>query len=148
MTRVCVTSTGPTLESFVDPRFGRCAYFVFVDTDTMAFDAVPNAAAMASGGAGIRAAQMISDRGVEVLITGSVGPNAYPALQSQGIRVMIFINGTVKDAVEQFLAGSLRETVAPGPAYAGAGRGASRGIRGMGGGMGHGRGRGRHGGGW
>ncbi|HDD67076.1 MAG TPA: dinitrogenase iron-molybdenum cofactor biosynthesis protein, partial [Candidatus Thorarchaeota archaeon] len=132
MTRLCITSTGPTLDSQLDPRFGRCAYFIFVDSETLQFDAIPNDAAMAAGGAGIRAAQTVVSRGAEVVITGSVGPNAFPALQNSGIRILTTVGGTVRDAIERYRQGSLVDAASAGPAYAGAGYGMGRGMgRGM-----------------
>ncbi len=144
MTKICVTSTGPTLESQVDPRFGRCQYFVIVDPETMQFDAIPNDAASAAGGAGIRAAQTVSSYGVNVVITGSVGPNAYPALQSAGIRIMTSTIGTVEEVVERYKQGTLTEIAGAGLSHLGMGGGRGGGF-GRGGGRGRGRGRG---GGW
>ncbi|TFG29565.1 dinitrogenase iron-molybdenum cofactor biosynthesis protein [Candidatus Thorarchaeota archaeon] len=158
MARICVTSSGPTLESTVDPRFGRCAYFIVADTETLAFDAISNEAAMASGGAGVRAAQTVAAQNVEAVLTGSVGPNAFPALQDSGIKILAGISGTVKSAIESYKGGSLEELATPGPANVGKGqggpgrglgmgRGAGMGMgMGRGGGMGSGRGggRGRH----
>lgn len=149
MSKICVTSTGPTLESPVDPRFGRCAYFMIVDTSTFAFDAVPNTAAMASGGAGIQAAQMAVSKGIEAVLTGSVGPNAFPALEDAGVKILVGISGTVKAAVERYSSGTLEELHTPGPANVGKGQagmgmgyGSGAGM-GLGGGMGRGGGRGR-----
>ncbi len=140
MAKICVTSTGPTLESAVDPRFGRCAYFMIVESDTLAFEAISNTAAMASGGAGIQAAQTIASKNVEAVLTGSVGPNAFPALESSGIKILVGVSGTVRSAVENFSNGSLEELKTPGPANVGKGQG------GLGRGMGMGRGMGRGGG--
>lgn len=141
MTKICVTSTGPTLDSQMDPRFGRCQYFIIVDPDTMQFDTIPNDAATASGGAGIRAAQTILSYGVNVLITGSVGPNAYSALQNASIRIMSTTSCSVKEAVEQYKQGALTEVTVAGPAHLGM-RGGRGGGFGRGGGRSRGRGRG------
>lgn len=150
MTKLCITSTGPTLESAVDPRFGRCAYFMIVDSDTLDFEAVSNIAATASGGAGIRAAQTITSRDVEAVLTGSVGPNAFPALEESGIKILAGVSGTVKSAVESYSSGSLDELKAPGPSNVGRGQGGpGRGMGmgyGGGAGLGMGRGLGRGGG--
>ncbi len=146
MAKLCITSTGPTLDSPVDPRFGRCAYFIFADSETLAFEAVPNDAAMASGGAGIRASQTVASRGVDVVITGSVGPNAFPALQDAGIQILTHNGGTVKQVIDQYKQGSLNAAASAGPshmAYGGMGMGMGRGGgRGMGRGGGRGMGRG------
>ena len=151
MTKICVTSSGPTLESTVDPRFGRCAYFIIVDPATFAFEAISNEAAMASGGAGIRASQTVAAQNVEAVLTGSVGPNAFPALQDSGIKILVGVSGTVKNAIESYTGGSLEELSTPGPANVGKGQGGpGRGMgmgRGGGMGLGMGRGGGRGGGG-
>ena len=140
MTKICVTSTGPTLESIIDPRFGRCAYFIIADTATFAFEAIPNEAARASGGAGVRAAQTVAAQNVEAVLTGSVGPNAYPALQDSGIRILVGTTGTVKNAIESYTGGVLEELATPGPANVGKGQGGPGRGMGRGGGMGMGRG--------
>lgn len=103
--KVCVTSQGAELGSQVDPRFGRAAYFVVVDTDTMEFEAMMNE--MGSGGAGIKAAQVVASLGVEAVITGSVGPNAFQTLNAAKIPAYTGAKGTVKEAVEDFKAGRL-----------------------------------------
>jgi predicted Fe-Mo cluster-binding NifX family protein len=141
--KVVVSATGGSLDSQVDPRFGRCQYFVIVDTDTMAFEAVQNTSMGATSGAGIQAAQMVAGKGVQAVITGNVGPNAYRVLSSVGIKIMVGAFGTVRDAVESFRTGRLQEASTPGPMGAGMGGGAGGGMgRGMGAGMGRGMGRG------
>ncbi|MFX1560973.1 MAG: NifB/NifX family molybdenum-iron cluster-binding protein [Promethearchaeota archaeon] len=149
MTRICVTSSGPTLESIVDPRFGRCAYFIFADPETHDFEAVSNEAAMVSGGAGVRAAQTVASKNVEAVLTGSVGPNAFPALQDAGIKILSGVSGTVKSAIESYNKDELQQLATPGPSNVGKGQGGpGRGLgMGYGYGMGMGRGMGRGGGG-
>ena len=140
MTKICVTSTGDTLEAQVDPRFGRCAYFIIADLETLEFEAISNAAVMASGGAGIQAAQTVSTKSVEAVVTGSVGPNAFSALDSSDIKILTGATGTVRDAIDKYKASELTEISTPGPSHMGMGGGGGRG-----GGRGRG-GRGR--GGW
>lgn len=139
--KLCVTSTGKTLDSRVDERFGRASYFLVIDTDTMEFDVVPNTAQAAGSGAGIAAAQIISDRGADALLTGVVGPNAFAALSAAKIKIYEGLTGneTVKDAVESFKQGAYSKASAP---SGGPGRGMGRG-RGMGAGRGRGFGGGR-----
>ena len=128
--RICVTASGNSLDVPVEPRFGRCPYFIFVDSETMAFEAVPNMAMNAMGGAGIQAAQLIASKGAKVLITGNVGPNAFQALVAAGIRIITGAYGTVREVVEKFKRGELRETGSPtvGGHY-GRGAGMGRGWR-------------------
>jgi predicted Fe-Mo cluster-binding NifX family protein len=127
--KVAVSATGKDLNCQIDPRFGRCQYFIFVDPETMEFEASENEGLMAMGGAGVQAAQVIVQRGATVLITGNLGPNAASALSASGIKVYLVPGGTVKDVIEGYRAGSLREAAgATVPPHFGMGGG-----RGMGG---------------
>lgn len=111
--KICLSSTGANLESQLDPRFGRCAYLLIVDTETMQFEAIPNTAAGATGGAGIQAAQTIANKGVKVVVTGNVGPNAFGALSAAGIEIMTGASGTIREAIEKFTQGKLQGTNGP-----------------------------------
>jgi predicted Fe-Mo cluster-binding NifX family protein len=146
--KICVTSNGPTMDASVDPRFGRCQYFVFVDSETMEYEAMPNPSIGASSGAGIQAAQTVADKGAGVVITGQVGPNAIQTLGATNISVVTGASGTISDAIEQYKSGGLQQSGSPTvPAYSGMGGGAGVGAgAGAGAGMGAGRGMGRGGG--
>ncbi len=138
--KICVTATTGDLNAEVDPRFGRCQYFVFVDSDTMAVEAIPNEAITAPGGAGIQAAQTVVNEGVDVLISGNIGPNAFQVLSAAGVKIATGAYGTVKEAVEMYKSGKLSETdVSTVSAHAGIGSGFGMG---RGGGRGGGRGMG------
>lgn len=147
--KVCITAGASGLDAPVDPRFGRCPFFVLVDLDTMAVESVANQSAMASGGAGIQAAQAVAELGAKALITGNMGPNAHATLSAAGIEIYQHAGGRVKDAVEKFKRGELSKlSSASVPAHGGMGRGGpgggmSRGGRGRGGGGGQGRGGGQ-----
>jgi predicted Fe-Mo cluster-binding NifX family protein len=110
--KICITSAGNNLTASVDPRFGRCQYFMFVDSGTMQFEAAGNPA-FAAGGAGIQAAQFVGNKGVEVVLTGDVGPNAFQALQAAGVKIITGVSGSVKEAVEKFQKGELKYTGSP-----------------------------------
>lgn len=111
--KIGVTSTDKNLNAQVDPRFGRCRYFLVVDTETMNVESISNEGAAASGGAGIQAAQTIAKTGVKTVLTGNVGPNAFQTLTAAGIKVITGVNGTVKEVVEKYKKGELDETKAP-----------------------------------
>ena len=111
--KIAVTAKDITLESAVDPRFGRCSHFLIVDTDTMSFESISNESAMASGGAGIQAAQTLAKTGIEAVITGNMGPNAFQTLSAAKIKVFIGANGTIKEAIEKYKKGELNETESP-----------------------------------
>jgi predicted Fe-Mo cluster-binding NifX family protein len=105
--KIAVTSRGTTLEDAVDPRFGRCANFVMVETDDMSVRAIPNSNIAAGSGAGIQSAQLVADEGVSVVLTGDCGPKAFRALEAADIKVVIGATGTVREAIAQYKAGLL-----------------------------------------
>jgi predicted Fe-Mo cluster-binding NifX family protein len=107
--KIAVSSAGKNLDSQIDPRFGRCQYFIFVDPVTMEFEAFENEGLMASGGAGVQAAQLIVQKGAKALITGNLGPNAAAALSASGIKVHLVSGGTIREVTEAFKAGKLQE---------------------------------------
>ncbi len=106
--KIAVTSKGETLEAQVDPRFGRCATFLIVESDDMSFEVVDNSAASAGGGAGIQAAQLVAEKDVVALLTGNCGPNAFRTLDAAEVEVVSGVSGTVKDAVEAYKGGTLK----------------------------------------
>jgi predicted Fe-Mo cluster-binding NifX family protein len=142
--KVAVCSTGDGLDSPTDPRFGRCAYFVVVDTETFDVDAPENPGVMSAQGAGIQAAQTIASIGVSAVITGNLGPNAHQALSAAGIKVYACAGETVRNAVNLFNAGALQEIAEPTvPPHFGMNAAPGRGFgQGSGSGMGRGGGRG------
>jgi len=111
--RIAISATGPSLDAEVDPRFGRCQYFIIADPQTMEFEAVENASAIAAGGAGIATAQMIAGKGAEVVLTGNAGPNAYQTLSAAGIQVITGVTGRINDAIAGYKAGQFQATSQP-----------------------------------
>jgi predicted Fe-Mo cluster-binding NifX family protein len=111
--KICVTSEGKTLDSNVDPRFGRCQYFTFVDTNTLEFEAVENPSMQAMGGAGVQSAQLVSSKGAKAVVTGNVGPNAFQTLNAAGIGIFIGASGTIKNAIEDYKKGKLQTASNP-----------------------------------
>jgi predicted Fe-Mo cluster-binding NifX family protein len=111
--KICVTSIGDNIDSDVDPRFGRCKYFLIIDTDSMDVNPILNESMMASGGAGIQAAQMVAKTGVDTVITGNVGPNAFQTLKAAGIKIITGADGNIKEVIERFKNGELKEIDSP-----------------------------------
>lgn len=111
--KIVITSTGGSLESAVDPRFGRCSMFIVVDTDSMNNNAIPNSGLSAQHGAGIGAAQSVTRLGAKAVLTGHVGPNAHMALSAAGIEVYTGASGTVEDAIRMFKEGKLMKATNP-----------------------------------
>jgi predicted Fe-Mo cluster-binding NifX family protein len=108
--KVAVTSEGKDLDSRVDPRFGRAKYFLLVDSETGAFEAMDNRQNLnAVQGAGIQSAENVSRSGATVLLTGHCGPKAFLALKTAGIKVYTGLGGTVSEALGKFKEGGLKE---------------------------------------
>lgn len=132
--KIAISSSGDNLDSMLDPRFGRCQFFIFVDPESMEFESIPNESMNAMGGAGIQAAQNVANKQVEVVLTGNIGPNAFQTLSAAGVKVFTGLSGTIKSVVEKYKNGELKEISQPNvSSHAGMGGG-------MGGGMGMGRG--------
>lgn len=130
--KIAISSSGKDISSDIDPRFGRCKYFLIVDTETMDFKAIPNSAAGAAHGAGIQASQLVASNGAKIVLTGNVGPNAHSALTASSVEVVTGVSGTVREAVESFKQGELQPTSEPtvrghfGSGRRGGGRGQGR----------------------
>ena len=106
--KIAITAKGANLDSEVDPRFGRAAYILIVDSETLDFEALDNKENLnALKGAGIQAASMASEKGAEVLLTGFCGPNAFRTLQAAKIGVANGAGGSVREALQAYLAGKL-----------------------------------------
>ena len=131
--KIAITVTAPNLDADIDPRFGRCQYFIIADPDTMEYETLENPGAAAGGGAGIATAQTLAGKSIEAVLTGNCGPNAYETLAAAGIKTITGVSGKVRDAIQSYKSGKLKASSKPNVA----------GHFGMGGGMGRGRGMGR-----
>jgi len=110
---IAISATGPDLQANVEPRFGRCPFFLFVDTDNMSFEAVENPNIALGGGAGIQSAQLMASKGVQHALTGNCGPNAHQTLSAAGIDVIVGCSGPIAKVIEQYKAGQFSATSQP-----------------------------------
>jgi len=151
--KVAVSSSGRDLDAQIDQRFGRCAYFIIVETDDMSFEVFDNENIALGGGAGIQSAQYVASKGAKTVITGNVGPNAVRTLSAAGVEVIAGQDGSVRKAVADFKKRKLKSTTEANVADhygmgnssvqdAGAGTLPRQGGLGIGGGMGRGGGMG------
>jgi predicted Fe-Mo cluster-binding NifX family protein len=145
--KIAVSAKGTSVDSEVDPRFGRTIGFVLFDTETGSSTYLDNSAHQdLSQSTGIKTAQMIVEAGTEVLITGQIGPKASKVLSHTGIKSYVCTSGTVQEAIQALKNNALKELsadeVQSGPGKMGGrgmgggkrGRGPSQGGQGMGGG--------------
>ena len=111
--KIAVTANKPERDAMLDRRFGRCAYFIIIDTESDAWEGFPNPAQDASGGAGPQAAEFLVSKGAECVISGDYGPNAYGALQAAGITMCKAPEGSVDELIEAYLGDRLEKIGAP-----------------------------------
>jgi len=105
--KIAVSSNGQDMEATLDPRFGRCSFFLIIDPDDLSFDVVANDSASLSGGAGIQSAQFLATKNVSAVITGNCGPNAVRTLSAAGIDVYLGQTGSIREVLERFKQGKL-----------------------------------------
>ncbi len=128
--RIAVSAEGDTLDAPASPVFGRCPIYIFVDIESMEFEALPNPAASQGGGAGIQAAQFVVNHGARAVLSGNLGPNALDVLQAANVPAYLVPEGTVHQAVAAYKAGRLQPiTEANVATHAGMGGGRGRGQR-------------------
>ncbi len=118
---ICVTSSGNSIDSILDPRFGRCSYFVISDLKTNVHSIIENSAGSLGGGAGISSGQLMVEKSVEVIITGNVGPNAMNVLMTAGIEIYRGENTSVNENIEKFKSGLLQKITETVPSHFGMG---------------------------
>jgi predicted Fe-Mo cluster-binding NifX family protein len=112
--KVVVTSTGTTLDDPVDTRFGRASHFLFVDTESEEVRPVDNSQNLnAMQGAGVQAAQTVADLAPEYVVTGHCGPKAFAVLKAAGVRVVLGVEGTVREALGRLERGELKPSENP-----------------------------------
>ncbi|HUU95511.1 MAG TPA: NifB/NifX family molybdenum-iron cluster-binding protein [Phycisphaerae bacterium] len=112
--KVCITSSGPSLDSQVDPRFGRAAYFLIFDIDARTYDVIENKQQLdAAQGAGVQAAATVAKSGAEAVLTGNCGPKAFRVLEESKIPVYVGLDKkTVVEAIGEFTSGKLQPITA------------------------------------
>lgn len=114
--KLAISSHDGKKDTKFSSRFGRCDYFVFVDTETREWESKPNPATTARGGAGPMAVQFLEENGTEATITGRYGPNAFSAIETAGIQAFEADSGTPEELLDKFLAGELKQVnAATGP---------------------------------
>lgn len=106
--KIAVSVVSPHIDSQLDRRFGRCAYFLIADPETQEWQGLENPAVNAPGGAGIQAAELLSKQACLAIISGEFGPKAFNALQLAGIKMYTFGScTTAKEAIQHYSDGQL-----------------------------------------
>jgi predicted Fe-Mo cluster-binding NifX family protein len=101
--KLAVSARGQTLDSELDPRFGRAKYFLLVDPERGSLEVVENKQNLQlAQGAGIQAAQTVVESGAQAVLTGNCGPKAFKVLEAAKIPVAVGLSGTVREALRQY----------------------------------------------
>lgn len=105
--KLAISSQNGQFDGPFSARFGRCETFIFVETETREWEAKPNPASAARGGAGAQVVQFLADNGIEATISGRYGPTAFSALEAAGIRAFVADDGSPATLLDKFLANEL-----------------------------------------
>ncbi len=100
--KLVIPANGVDLDAPTSPVFGRCQTFIFVNPETLEFEALPNPAAAASAGAGVQAAQLVIQQGAQAVLARSLGPKAFGLIQSAGVTAYVLEGATVREALLAF----------------------------------------------
>lgn len=112
--QIAISANGPGLDAQVDSRFGRAPFILLVDPETLECEAISNNPNLqAAHGAGIQVAARVAGKRPSAVLTGNCGPKAFQALQAAGIRVIIGVEGLVRDAVQKFRQGQFQPAKQP-----------------------------------
>jgi predicted Fe-Mo cluster-binding NifX family protein len=108
--KIMISSDGDALDSRVDPRFGRCKYFIVAEIEDgkiIKTEAVLNPGAEQGHGAGVKAAQLVGELKADAVLTGDLGPNSSSILDK--LKISSYrAEGSVEDAIGLFLKGRLK----------------------------------------
>lgn len=91
--KVAIASTGNTLESNIDSSFGRCAWFIIINTEDGGMEFIPNTNRDMEEHAGREAVELVATRNVEMIVSGEFGAKIKPLLDSMHIQMVV-----IKDA--------------------------------------------------
>jgi len=114
--KVAISTTSGGLEDKVSEVFGRAESFTIVEVENGEIknvEVVKNEFAEKEGGVGVSVSQFLVDKGVEVVLTENIGPNALTVLNSAGVKVYRAGGLSVKEAIEKFLKGELEQITSP-----------------------------------
>jgi predicted Fe-Mo cluster-binding NifX family protein len=101
MMKIVISAQGNDLESMVDPRFGRAAYFILYDTEEGKHEVIDNRQNAAAGqGAGVVTAQTVLKYKPDLIISGNLGPKAFQVLSAAGVKTALWSEGSVSEAIE------------------------------------------------
>ncbi|MDI3502678.1 MAG: hypothetical protein PWR13_1220 [Archaeoglobi archaeon] len=116
--RIAVATERGGLDDRVSDVFGRAQTFTIVETEGEEIRDVrilKNTSANFPSGAGIQAAQMLVNEGVEAVIAGRFGPNASSIFSQSGVRMVTMSGVSVEEAVKRVIREGVPSESSPSP---------------------------------
>ena len=108
--KIAFSTSGEDLNAPLDARFGRAPKFLIYDLEADTFTVIDNRKTMdAAQGAGIQSAETVARTGAKAIVTGNCGPKAFRVLSAAGIRIFNTAAATVREALDLYRAGRLKE---------------------------------------
>ena len=117
--KILISALGKESKDLLDSRFGRCDYFQVFNTETNEYKVLENEGVKSSQGAGIAASQQVIDEGVDVVITGKLGPNAFNILNDANLELYSCSEISIEDAIKSYKEGKLEVLSKSGPSRGG-----------------------------
>ena len=87
--KYAITSQGNSLEAKIDSHFGRCEYIVTYDTDTRGWEFIPNPYKQLDEGVGPLLVELLHEKGINKIVSGSFGIKIKDLLDSKLIQMII-----------------------------------------------------------
>ncbi|HUN56462.1 MAG TPA: NifB/NifX family molybdenum-iron cluster-binding protein [Smithella sp.] len=101
----------PSYNNQIDEHFGHCEYFtVFTIDEQKKISAEEKVASPAGCGCKSNIAQVLAEKGVKLMLAGSMGQGAVNVLNNHGIDVLRGCSGEVKKVAESWLKGNLNDS--------------------------------------
>lgn len=119
--KIAISASGKNKDSLLDVRFGRCEYFQIYDSENGEFLVIENKGLTCSGGSGIAASQQLVDENVDIIITGSLGPNAFGIIEKAKIKAYKSDSISIESVLEKFENNQLEEISIAGESHKGMG---------------------------
>ena len=131
--KIAISGNSGDPDAEFSARFGRCRCFLIADPATEGWQEVDNPAIDAQGGAGTQVVQLLANMGVEAVVSGRYGPNAFEALEAAGIKAYLATSGSPRKLLADCQEGRLSTTSGPSGGGFHGSQGRGQGGRGQGG---------------
>lgn len=91
-----------SIEADIYNSFGRAPFFAIYNTISKEIDYLDHRAVVAQGAGGIRAAQVLADQGIKVIMTQQCGENAEKLLRKADVLIYKARSGSIYDNIDAY----------------------------------------------